>query len=200
MGTAARAGRDRVPEGRSRPAADRACAEAAHLLPVVRLGVLVLLALHMRSSSTNLLEDRQTSTRVVSRHLRPAFRGPLARSLAEAPRFAGPVGGGPPTTNVAESAGTMNAIAASLLGFLRYGHASGYELAARIERSIGSFWNVTRSQIYPELRRLENAGYVEVAHTGSRLSACSTKSSCFAGSTTCRGRAPPTARERDRYP
>jgi DNA-binding PadR family transcriptional regulator len=62
----------------------------------------------------------------------------------------------------------LNATAASLLGFLNAGPQSGYELAARIEHSIGPFWNVTRSQIYRELRVLESAGCVTVGETGSR--------------------------------
>lgn len=73
-----------------------------------------------------------------------------------------------PITNIGDPEEAPNATAASLLGFLRYGDASGYELAARIEQSVGNFWNVTRSQIYRELRWLEDAGYVEVAKTGSR--------------------------------
>jgi DNA-binding PadR family transcriptional regulator len=62
----------------------------------------------------------------------------------------------------------LNATAASLLGFLAAGPQSGYTLAAHIERSIGNFWNVTRSQIYRELRTLEAAGYVRVGKTGTR--------------------------------
>jgi DNA-binding PadR family transcriptional regulator len=62
----------------------------------------------------------------------------------------------------------LNATAASLLGFLSAGPQSGYELAARIEATIGPFWNVTRSQIYRELRVLEAAGCIAVGETGSR--------------------------------
>ncbi len=62
----------------------------------------------------------------------------------------------------------LNATAASLLGFLNAGPQSGYELAARIENSIGAFWNVTRSQIYRELRVLEAGGCIAVGETGSR--------------------------------
>ena len=62
----------------------------------------------------------------------------------------------------------LNATAASLLGFLRPGPSSGYDLAARIEGSIGNFWNVTRSQIYRELRVLSEAGYVRVGDAGRR--------------------------------
>jgi DNA-binding PadR family transcriptional regulator len=67
-----------------------------------------------------------------------------------------------------ESRLDINATAASLLGFLAAGPQSGYTLAATIEASIGNFWNVTRSQIYRELRTLEAAGFVRVGKTGTR--------------------------------
>lgn len=62
----------------------------------------------------------------------------------------------------------LNATAASLLGFLHHGPQSGYELAQSIDGSIGNFWNVTRSQIYRELKTLAEAGYVRVGATGAR--------------------------------
>lgn len=37
---------------------------------------------------------------------------------------------------------------------------SGYDLIQRIEKPIGFFWHARRSQIYPELARLEAAGLV----------------------------------------
>jgi DNA-binding PadR family transcriptional regulator len=74
---------------------------------------------------------------------------------------------------IAEGDGTdarlhINATAASLLGFLADGPQSGYTLAAHIERSVGNFWNVTRSQIYRELRTLAAAGYLRIGRTGTR--------------------------------
>ena len=39
--------------------------------------------------------------------------------------------------------------------------SAGLELARRFERSIGFFWHATHQQIYRELRRLEQAGWVE---------------------------------------
>src|SRR2546429_256493 len=48
----------------------------------------------------------------------------------------------------------LNATAASLLGFLRAGPMTGWDLDQRVKLSIGNFWNVTRSQIYRELRVL----------------------------------------------
>ena len=38
---------------------------------------------------------------------------------------------------------------------------SGLELAERFDRSIGHFWHATHQQIYRELARLEEAGWVE---------------------------------------
>ncbi|NEX62148.1 PadR family transcriptional regulator [Noviherbaspirillum galbum] len=38
---------------------------------------------------------------------------------------------------------------------------SGLELARRFDRSIGYFWHATHQQIYRELGRLEDAGWVE---------------------------------------
>jgi DNA-binding PadR family transcriptional regulator len=40
---------------------------------------------------------------------------------------------------------------------------SGSDLASRFERSIGFFWPATHQQIYRELMRLEEAGWVESA-------------------------------------
>jgi len=62
----------------------------------------------------------------------------------------------------------LNATAGSLLGFLTLGPSSGYELAERIESSIGNFWNVTRSQIYRELRTLEQMGFVSAGGRSAR--------------------------------
>jgi DNA-binding PadR family transcriptional regulator len=62
----------------------------------------------------------------------------------------------------------LNSTAASLLGYLADGPSSGYDLAASIEKSIGYFWNVTRSQIYRELRALEEAGLVRAGKAGAR--------------------------------
>lgn len=38
---------------------------------------------------------------------------------------------------------------------------SGSELAARFDKSIGFFWHASHQQIYRELARLEEAGYIE---------------------------------------
>lgn len=48
----------------------------------------------------------------------------------------------------------------ALLGLLARAPFSGYDLIQRIETPIGFFWHARRSQIYPELARLEAAGFV----------------------------------------
>jgi DNA-binding PadR family transcriptional regulator len=62
----------------------------------------------------------------------------------------------------------INPTAASLLGFLESGPLTGWGLATRIDRSVGNFWNVTRSQIYRELAQLEAHGMVEGEEAGPR--------------------------------
>jgi len=63
---------------------------------------------------------------------------------------------------------TLNPTAASLLGFLHHGAASGWDLAAKAQATIGEFWNVTRSQVYRELKLLERQGYIAARGTGVR--------------------------------
>ncbi len=67
-----------------------------------------------------------------------------------------------------ESTPDLNPTAASLLGFLQGGPMTGWELGQTVEESIGSFWNVTRSQVYRELHNLEAGGLVEPGTTGPR--------------------------------
>src|SRR4051812_47608338 len=67
----------------------------------------------------------------------------------------------------------LNATAACVLGLLDLGPApglpndpgrpgmTGWQLYETAERSLARFWNVTRSQIYTELTRLETMGLVE---------------------------------------
>jgi DNA-binding PadR family transcriptional regulator len=62
----------------------------------------------------------------------------------------------------------LNPTAASLLGFLSRSPMSGYDLAAAVAGSIGYFWNVTRSQLYREIKELERRGYVTRSQTGAR--------------------------------
>jgi len=62
----------------------------------------------------------------------------------------------------------LNPTAASLLGYLDLGPMTGWDLDRFVQASIGNFWNVTRSQIYRELRTLTERGYVKAGTTGPR--------------------------------
>jgi DNA-binding PadR family transcriptional regulator len=62
----------------------------------------------------------------------------------------------------------LNATAASILGFLHKEPQTGWDLAAQIEEVIGDFWNVTRSQIYRELKILAAQGLVSSMKAGPR--------------------------------
>ncbi len=61
-----------------------------------------------------------------------------------------------------------NPTAASLLGFLLEEPQTGWDICASVEGSIGCFWNLTKSQVYRELRSLAEAGLVEVGEKGPR--------------------------------
>jgi DNA-binding PadR family transcriptional regulator len=62
----------------------------------------------------------------------------------------------------------LNATAASLLGLLHRGTMTGWDLARLAETLIGDFWNVSQSQIYRELRTLEEGGLIEAGPAGTR--------------------------------
>jgi DNA-binding PadR family transcriptional regulator len=62
----------------------------------------------------------------------------------------------------------LNSTAASLLGFLESGPKTGWDLVRVVELSVGNFWNVTRSQVYRELRTLAAAGLVKAGASGPR--------------------------------
>ena len=47
-----------------------------------------------------------------------------------------------------------------LLGLLRYGEMTGYELSGVFEASLRYFWRAQKSQIYRELKTMEEAGWV----------------------------------------
>jgi DNA-binding PadR family transcriptional regulator len=63
---------------------------------------------------------------------------------------------------------SLNATAASLLGFLETEPLSGYDLAGRIDTSVGRFWNTTQSQIYRELAALAERGLIRAGAAGAR--------------------------------
>jgi DNA-binding PadR family transcriptional regulator len=48
-----------------------------------------------------------------------------------------------------------------VLGFLKFGPQTGYDIKSYIEISTRFFWGASYGQIYPELKRLERAGLVE---------------------------------------
>ena len=62
----------------------------------------------------------------------------------------------------------LNPTAASLLGFLLEEPKTGWDIVASVEDSIGCFWNLTKSQVYRELRALAEAGLVEIGEKGTR--------------------------------
>jgi len=49
----------------------------------------------------------------------------------------------------------------ALLGLLTLKPMSGYDIRALIPQSIGHFWSESYGQIYPSLKRLASAGFVE---------------------------------------
>jgi DNA-binding PadR family transcriptional regulator len=62
----------------------------------------------------------------------------------------------------------LNPTAASLLGFLHEGPMRGWTLVTVADAAIGSFWSITRSQVYRELSAMQTAGLVEAGEPGAR--------------------------------
>ena len=56
----------------------------------------------------------------------------------------------------------LNQTARALLGMIVEGHSTGYAIKAEIERSTQQYWGASAGGIYPELRRLREAGLVRV--------------------------------------
>src|SRR5438270_7884260 len=48
-----------------------------------------------------------------------------------------------------------------ILGMLALGKSSGYDIKQFVDKSTRHFWAASYGQIYPELKRLEDAGLVE---------------------------------------
>ncbi len=48
----------------------------------------------------------------------------------------------------------------AILGLLARRPRSGYEIKANVDTTIRHFWAASYGQIYPELRRLEAAGWI----------------------------------------
>jgi PadR family transcriptional regulator AphA len=57
---------------------------------------------------------------------------------------------------------SLNQTARVLLGMVAEGHTTGYAIKAEIERSTRLYWGASVGGIYPELRRLREAGLVNV--------------------------------------
>lgn len=57
-----------------------------------------------------------------------------------------------------------------ILGLLRFGPLSGYEIRAELKRATPSFWSESYGQIYPALRSLRKAGSVKLVEQGARAS------------------------------
>lgn len=54
----------------------------------------------------------------------------------------------------------LNPTASVILGMLSFGPKSGYEIKAFVDRSTRFFWAASYGQIYPELKRLSDAGLI----------------------------------------
>lgn len=54
----------------------------------------------------------------------------------------------------------LSATAYVILGFVRKGPRSGYEIKALVDNSTRFFWAASYGQIYPELKRLSEAGLI----------------------------------------
>ncbi|MCW2964784.1 MAG: PadR family transcriptional regulator [Actinomycetia bacterium] len=52
------------------------------------------------------------------------------------------------------------AVTWAVLGLLAHGPRSGYDIKRVVDRSIRHFWAASYGQIYPELKRLEEAGWI----------------------------------------
>ncbi len=63
---------------------------------------------------------------------------------------------------------SLSATATIILGFLHFAPRSGYDIKQSVEISTRFFWGASYGQIYPELRRLEQAGLVRVVAEGGR--------------------------------
>jgi len=56
----------------------------------------------------------------------------------------------------------LNQTARIVLGMIAEGHTTGYAIKAEIERSTRLYWGASIGGIYPELRRLTDAGLISV--------------------------------------
>jgi DNA-binding PadR family transcriptional regulator len=54
----------------------------------------------------------------------------------------------------------LSGIARVILGMIAFGRTTGYDIKQFVDRTIRHFWAASYGQIYPELKRLEDAGLV----------------------------------------
>ncbi len=62
----------------------------------------------------------------------------------------------------------LNSTACTLLGFLHDRPMTGWDLAEAVQLTIGNWWNMSRSQVYRELKTLEQGGYAVGGDRGAR--------------------------------
>jgi DNA-binding PadR family transcriptional regulator len=62
--------------------------------------------------------------------------------------------------DITKSRRSMTTLGYAILGLLSREDLSGYDLTRRMAGRVGYFWSARHSQIYPELARLEDGGYV----------------------------------------
>lgn len=62
----------------------------------------------------------------------------------------------------------LNHTAAAVLGYLHREPMTGWQITQIVELALCDFFNVTRSQVYRELRALADAGLVEPGEAGAR--------------------------------
>ena len=60
------------------------------------------------------------------------------------------------------------AVTWAVLGLLVQRPRSGYEVKQAVDRAIRHFWAASYGQIYPELKRLEEAGLIAGGESGAR--------------------------------
>lgn len=56
----------------------------------------------------------------------------------------------------------------AILGVLSESAGSGYDLLKRFETSLANVWSAPQSQLYGELKKLADAGFIEVSDIGPR--------------------------------
>ncbi len=62
----------------------------------------------------------------------------------------------------------LSVLGHALLGMLSTGEMTGYELTRTFDVSLANVWTASHSQIYPELAKLEAAGFIRHTESGPR--------------------------------